>query len=95
MVYGKHNHSDTLIIAAHVRHHKACCLRVAEKSRAVGSPALAFSVTVTAIPIVRRLFFLLLALWPVLFAGQGTAATGTTLPAAVLVLNVSGAIGPD
>ena len=47
-------------------------------------------------PIVRRLFFLLLALWPVLFAGQGTAApaTGTTLPAAVLVINVSGAIGP-
>lgn len=47
-------------------------------------------------PIVRRLFFLLLALWPVLFAGQGTAAPamGATLPAVVLVLNVSGAIGP-
>jgi len=47
-------------------------------------------------PILRRLFFLLLALWPVLFAGQGTAAPETiaTPPAAVLVLNVSGAIGP-
>ena len=47
-------------------------------------------------PILRRLFFLLLALWPVLFAGQGTAApaTGASPPVAVLVLNVSGAIGP-
>jgi len=46
-------------------------------------------------PILRRLFFLLLALWPVLFAGQSTAAPETTAtpPAAVLVLNVSGAIG--
>lgn len=85
-----------MIIAAHVRYYKACWLRVAGKSRAVGSPAPAFSVTVTAMPILRRLFFLLLALWPVLFAGQGTAApaTSTTPPAAVLVLNVSGAIGP-
>jgi membrane-bound serine protease (ClpP class) len=47
-------------------------------------------------PILRRLFFLLLALWPVLFAGQGTAASTTDAspPVAVLVLNVSGAIGP-
>ncbi len=47
-------------------------------------------------PSVRRAVFLLLALWPVLFAGQGTAApvTSTAPPAAVLVLNVSGAIGP-
>ena len=47
-------------------------------------------------PSARRAVFLLLALWPVLFAGQGTAApeTTTTPPAAVLVLNVSGAIGP-
>ena len=46
----------------------------------------------------RRVFFLLLALWPVLFTGQSTAApeTGANKPAAapVLVLNVSGAIGP-
>jgi len=47
-------------------------------------------------PSARWSFFLLLALWPVLFAGQGTAApaTGATPPSAVLVLNVSGAIGP-
>jgi len=47
-------------------------------------------------PSARRAVFLLLALWPVLFAGQGTAAPETiaTPPAAVLVLNVSGAIGP-
>ena len=43
---------------------------------------------------VRRAVFLLLALWPVLFAGQGAAAPETTPPTAVLVLNVSGAIGP-
>src|SRR4030067_443781 len=47
-------------------------------------------------PSLRRVFFLLLVLWPVLFAGQGTAASATsaTPPATVLVLNVSGAIGP-
>ncbi|HWR87705.1 MAG TPA: nodulation protein NfeD [Acidiferrobacterales bacterium] len=47
-------------------------------------------------PSVRWSFFLLLALWPVLFAGQGAAApeADATPPAAVLVLNVSGAIGP-
>ena len=44
----------------------------------------------------RRIFFLLLALWPVLFAGQNVAApkTEATPAATVLVLNVSGAIGP-
>ena len=47
-------------------------------------------------PSARRAVFLMLALWPVLFAGQGTAAPETiaTPPTAVLVLNVSGAIGP-
>jgi membrane-bound serine protease (ClpP class) len=46
-------------------------------------------------PSVRRRLFLLLALWPVLFAGHGRAAPETgAAPAAVLVLGVSGAIGP-
>ena len=47
-------------------------------------------------PSLRRIFFLLLALWPALFAGQSAAVpgAGTTPPATVLVLNVSGAIGP-
>ena len=47
-------------------------------------------------PSLRRSFFLLLALWPALFAGQSAAVpgAGTTPPATVLVLNVSGAIGP-
>src|SRR4030067_667375 len=47
-------------------------------------------------PSLRRVFFLLLVRGPVLFAGQGTAASATsaTPPATVLVLNVSGAIGP-
>jgi len=44
----------------------------------------------------HRSFFLMLALWPVLFAGQSTAAPETiaTPPATMLLLNVSGAIGP-
>jgi len=47
-------------------------------------------------PRVRRAIFLLLALWPVLFTGQAAAApeTDATPSAAVLVLNISGAIGP-
>jgi len=47
-------------------------------------------------PSVRWSFFLLLALWPVLFAGQSAAApeADATPPATLLVLNVSGAIGP-
>ena len=44
----------------------------------------------------RRFFYLLLSVAPVLLAGQGVAApkAGTVQPAPVLVLNVSGAIGP-
>ena len=46
-------------------------------------------------PSARWSFFLLLALWPVLFAGQSAAAPeADATPPAVLVLNVSGAIGP-
>ena len=47
-------------------------------------------------PSARWSFFLLLALWPVLFAGQSAAApeADATPPATLLVLNVSGAIGP-
>ena len=47
-------------------------------------------------PSVRQGFFLLLALWPVLLTGQSAAAPEAiaTAPATVLVLNVSGAIGP-
>jgi len=45
-------------------------------------------------PSLRRIFFL--ALWPALFAGQSVAIPeeSATPPATVLVLNVSGAIGP-
>lgn len=44
----------------------------------------------------RRFFYLLLSVAPVLLAGQGVAApeAGAVQPAPVLVLNVSGAIGP-
>ncbi len=47
-------------------------------------------------PSVRRAFFLLLVLCPALFTGLSTAAPDATAPApaTVLVLNVSGAIGP-
>ncbi len=47
-------------------------------------------------PNVRRIVFLSLALWPLLLTGQGTAApvAEASPPATVLVLNVSGAIGP-
>lgn len=49
-------------------------------------------------PSLRRVIFLLLALWPALFAGPSVAVpeAGTNKPAAapVLVLNISGAIGP-
>lgn len=47
-------------------------------------------------PSLHRGFFLLLALWPALFAGQSGAASekGSAPSATVLVLNISGAIGP-
>ena len=49
-------------------------------------------------PSLRRVFFLLLALWPVFLTGQGAAApaVGALPPATapVLVFDVSGAIGP-